>query len=187
MLFALGGVQELLAEPLWVLAQAHMFVRLKVVSESLAMIAKCSITVVMVVFAREWGLYIFSVAHVRNKQFLLFYRSIAGYKINFLNVFFFSQCVYTGFLVLCYTVYFIRFLGSKEATENSFPLHHLGELLPYRIEGEVKKGSTVCYSVLNTGFFTTRLMSLFTMDCSHLLLSVASDWLEPCPAHLELL
>lgn len=107
-LFALGGVQELLAEPLWVLAQAHMFVRLKVVSESLAMIAKCSITVVMVVFAREWGLYIFSVAH----------------------------CVYTGFLVLCYTVYFIRFLGSKEATENSFPLHHLGELLPYRIEGE---------------------------------------------------
>lgn len=66
-LFALSGVQELLAEPLWVLAQAHMFVRLKVVAESLAMIAKCSITVVLVVFAREWGLYIFSAAHVRNK------------------------------------------------------------------------------------------------------------------------
>lgn len=66
-LFALSGVQELLAEPLWVLAQAHMFVRLKVVAESLAMIAKCSITVVLVVFAREWGLYIFSAAHVRNE------------------------------------------------------------------------------------------------------------------------
>lgn len=66
-LFALSGVQELLAEPLWVLAQAHMFVRLKVVAESLAMIAKCSMTVVLVVFAREWGLYIFSAAHVRNK------------------------------------------------------------------------------------------------------------------------
>lgn len=66
-LFALSGVQELLAEPLWVLAQAHMFVRLKVVAESLAMIAKCSITVVLVMFAREWGLYIFSAAHVRNE------------------------------------------------------------------------------------------------------------------------
>ncbi|KAF3689795.1 Protein RFT1 -like protein [Channa argus] len=62
-LFALAGVQELLAEPLWVLAQTHMFVRLKVVAESLAMIAKCSITVVLIVFAREWGLYIFSAAH----------------------------------------------------------------------------------------------------------------------------
>ncbi len=73
-LFALSGVQELLAEPLWVLAQAHMFVRLKVVAESLAMIAKCSITVVLVVFFREWGLYVFSIAHVRNnsKSFLLF-------------------------------------------------------------------------------------------------------------------
>lgn len=71
--FALSGVQELLAEPLWVLAQAHMFVHLKVVAESLAMIAKCSVTVVLVVFAREWGLYIFSVAHVRNfSNFALF-------------------------------------------------------------------------------------------------------------------
>uniref|UniRef100_A0A3Q4GIF0 Protein RFT1 homolog n=1 Tax=Neolamprologus brichardi TaxID=32507 RepID=A0A3Q4GIF0_NEOBR len=101
-LFALSGVQELLAEPLWVLAQAHMFVRLKVVAESLAMIAKCSITVVLVVFSREWGLYIFSAAHL----------------------------VYTGILVLCYAVYFIRFLGSKEAARNSFPLRRVRDLLP---------------------------------------------------------
>uniref|UniRef100_A0A8C9YXZ0 Protein RFT1 homolog n=1 Tax=Sander lucioperca TaxID=283035 RepID=A0A8C9YXZ0_SANLU len=100
-LFALSGVQELLAEPLWVLAQAHMFVRLKVVAESLAMIAKCSMTVVLVVFAREWGLYIFSAAHL----------------------------VYTGFLVLCYAVYFIRFLGSQEAAKKGFPLHRVGDLL----------------------------------------------------------
>lgn len=67
-LFALSGVQELLAEPLWVLAQAHMFVRLKVVAESLAMVAKCSVTVVVVVLAPEWGLYIFSAAHVRKEK-----------------------------------------------------------------------------------------------------------------------
>uniref|UniRef100_A0A3Q0TAB8 Protein RFT1 homolog n=1 Tax=Amphilophus citrinellus TaxID=61819 RepID=A0A3Q0TAB8_AMPCI len=109
MLFALSGVQELLVEPLWVLAQAHMFVRLKVVAESLAMIAKCSITVILVVFAREWGLYIFSAAHL----------------------------VYTGFLVLCYAAYFIRFLGSKEAARKSFPLRRVGDLLPRREYGEV--------------------------------------------------
>uniref|UniRef100_A0A8C6U6E9 Protein RFT1 homolog n=1 Tax=Neogobius melanostomus TaxID=47308 RepID=A0A8C6U6E9_9GOBI len=107
-LFALGGVQELLAEPLWVLAQAHMFVRLKVVSESLAMIAKCSITVVLVVFARDWGLYIFAAAH----------------------------CVYTGFLVICYAAYFVRFLGSKEAYMKGFPLQSVRELLPGKTFGE---------------------------------------------------
>lgn len=67
-LFALSGVQELLAEPLWVLAQAHMFVRLKVVAESLAMVAKCGVTVFLVVLAPQWGLHIFSAAHVRRKK-----------------------------------------------------------------------------------------------------------------------
>ncbi|KAM9859373.1 man(5)GlcNAc(2)-PP-dolichol translocation protein RFT1 [Aulostomus maculatus] len=107
-LFALAGVQELLAEPLWVLAQAHMFVRLKVVAESLAMIAKCTVTVVLVVSASEWGLYIFSAAHL----------------------------VYTGALVLCYLVYFLRFMASKEATEKSFPLQSVGDLLPHTANGE---------------------------------------------------
>uniref|UniRef100_H3CC36 Protein RFT1 homolog n=1 Tax=Tetraodon nigroviridis TaxID=99883 RepID=H3CC36_TETNG len=107
-LFALSGVQELLAEPLWVLAQAHMFVRLKVVAESLAMVAKCSVTVVLVVLAPEWGLYIFSAAHL----------------------------LYTGSLVLCYAVYFIKFLGSEEAAKKSFPLHKVGDLLPSRADGE---------------------------------------------------
>uniref|UniRef100_A0A674MZI3 Protein RFT1 homolog n=1 Tax=Takifugu rubripes TaxID=31033 RepID=A0A674MZI3_TAKRU len=103
-LFALSGVQELLAEPLWVLAQAHMFVRLKVVAESLAMVAKCSVTVVLVVLAPKWGLYIFSAAHL----------------------------LYTGSLVLCYVIYFIKFLGSEEAAKKRFPLHHVGDLLPSR-------------------------------------------------------
>ncbi|KAM4582655.1 man(5)GlcNAc(2)-PP-dolichol translocation protein RFT1 [Fundulus diaphanus] len=108
LLFALSGVQELLAEPLWVLAQAHMFVRLKVIAESLAMIAKCSVTVVLVVFAPDWGLYIFSAAHL----------------------------VYTGFLVVCYVVYFIRFLGSQEAAKKTFPLRRIRDLLPCKADGE---------------------------------------------------
>ncbi|KAM4613267.1 man(5)GlcNAc(2)-PP-dolichol translocation protein RFT1 [Polymixia lowei] len=107
-IFALAAVQELLAEPLWVLAQAHMFVRLKVVAESLAMIAKCVLTVVLVVSFPEQGLYIFSAA----------------------------QLVYTGFLVLCYAVFFLRFLGSEEANKNCFPLYHVRDLLPRRAEGK---------------------------------------------------
>ncbi|KAL0978355.1 hypothetical protein UPYG_G00169430 [Umbra pygmaea] len=107
-LFALSALQELLAEPLWVLAQAHMFVRLKVVAESLAMVAKCVLTVVLVVSAPHWGLYIFSAA----------------------------QLVYTGFLVLCYVVYFLRFLGSEEAKRNAFPLQRMADLLPSRVKGK---------------------------------------------------
>lgn len=38
---------------------------LQVVSESLAMITKCLITVVLVFSAPQWGLYIFSAAQVR--------------------------------------------------------------------------------------------------------------------------
>ncbi|KAG7283212.1 hypothetical protein CRUP_004954 [Coryphaenoides rupestris] len=92
-LFALAALQELLAEPLWVLAQAHMFVRLKVVAESLAMVAKCVLTVVLVL-------------------------------------------VYTGFLVLCYLVYFVLFLGSEDANKKCFPICNVGELLPRMASGE---------------------------------------------------
>ncbi|XP_019736604.1 protein RFT1 homolog isoform X2 [Hippocampus comes] len=108
LLFGLAGVQELLAEPLWVLAQVHMFVKLKVVAESLAMLAKCSVTVVLVMSAREWGLYIFSAAHL----------------------------VYTGVLVLCYAVYFLHFLPSKEAIESNFPLRNIRDLMPHKAHGE---------------------------------------------------
>ncbi|XP_061114253.1 protein RFT1 homolog [Conger conger] len=107
-LFALAALQELLAEPLWVLAQAHMFVRLKVVAESLAMVARCVLTMVLVVWAPQWGLYIFSAA----------------------------QLVYTGFLVMCYAVFFLRFLSSGEAERQAFPLCRVGDLLPSRVGGE---------------------------------------------------
>ncbi|KAG7326306.1 hypothetical protein KOW79_009707 [Hemibagrus wyckioides] len=107
-IFCMAALTELLAEPLWVLAHAHMLVRLKVIAESLAIIAKCLVTVMMVVSAPRWGLYIFSAA----------------------------QCVYAGFLCLCYVVYFVRFLGSEKAAKNSFPLRHISELLPTTMKGQ---------------------------------------------------
>ncbi|XP_003789541.1 protein RFT1 homolog [Otolemur garnettii] len=61
-LFGLSAVVELLGEPFWVLAQAHMFVKLKVVAESLSVILKSILTAFLVLWLPHWGLYIFSLA-----------------------------------------------------------------------------------------------------------------------------
>ncbi|CAI9590368.1 unnamed protein product [Staurois parvus] len=100
--FGVSAVVELLAEPFWVLAQAHLFVRLKVVAESLAIILRCSVTVILVLLFPQWGLLIFS----------------------------FTQILYTSLLALCYILYFAKFLGSKEAAKKQFPLHSMKEFLP---------------------------------------------------------
>ncbi|XP_067854414.1 man(5)GlcNAc(2)-PP-dolichol translocation protein RFT1 isoform X2 [Heptranchias perlo] len=102
MAFGLSAVVELLSEPLWVLAQVHMLVRLKVMAESLAMVAKCVLTVVCVTLVPHWGLYIFSL----------------------------TQLVYTSFLLACYAIYFVKFIGSQEAQRTSFPLSRVTDLLP---------------------------------------------------------
>ncbi|XP_048878504.1 protein RFT1 homolog isoform X1 [Brienomyrus brachyistius] len=107
-LFGLSAIQELLCEPLWVLAQAHMFVRLKVVAESLAMVARCLLTVLLMVSVPQLGLYVFCTA----------------------------QLLYTGCLVLCYTAYFLHFLGSPAAKRMTFPFHCIGDLLPSVGNGE---------------------------------------------------
>ncbi|XP_032146093.1 protein RFT1 homolog isoform X3 [Sapajus apella] len=61
-LFGLSAVVELLGEPFWFLAQAHMFVKLKVIAESLSIILKSVLTVFLVLWLPHWGLYIFSLA-----------------------------------------------------------------------------------------------------------------------------
>ncbi|KAG8436262.1 hypothetical protein GDO86_007385 [Hymenochirus boettgeri] len=100
--FGFSAVVELLAEPFWVLAQAHVFVKLKVVAESLAIITRCCITVILVLLSPHWGLIIFSIA----------------------------QILYTSVLALCYIIYFTRFLGSPEAQKKSFPVERMNEFLP---------------------------------------------------------
>ncbi|CAH2312404.1 RFT1 homolog [Pelobates cultripes] len=100
--FGLSAVIELLSEPFWVLAQAHLFIRLKVVTESLAIIIRCSITVILVLFCPHWGLIIFSLA----------------------------QIIYTSILALCYILYFARFLDSPEAKKKSFPFTKMRDFFP---------------------------------------------------------
>uniref|UniRef100_A0A8C6J7U2 Protein RFT1 homolog n=1 Tax=Melopsittacus undulatus TaxID=13146 RepID=A0A8C6J7U2_MELUD len=106
--FGLSAIVELLGEPFWVLAQAHLFVRLKVIAESLSVVSKCILTVILVVLYPQWGLYIFSLA----------------------------QLLYTSVLVLCYVIYFVMFLGSPEATKKTFPVTRMKALLPNLVEDE---------------------------------------------------
>ncbi|XP_008063849.1 protein RFT1 homolog [Carlito syrichta] len=102
-LFGFSAVVELLGEPFWVLAQAHMFIRLKVIAESLSVILKSVLTAFLVLWLPHWGLYIFSLA----------------------------QLFYTAVLVLCYVIYFTKLLGSPEATkQHTLPVSRVMDLLP---------------------------------------------------------
>uniref|UniRef100_A0A8C3X368 Protein RFT1 homolog n=1 Tax=Catagonus wagneri TaxID=51154 RepID=A0A8C3X368_9CETA len=101
--FGLSAVVELLGEPLWVLAQAHMFVRLKVIAESLSVILKSILTALLVLWLPHWGLYIFSLA----------------------------QLFFTAVLVFCYVIYFTKLLGSPESSKRQvLPVSRMTDLLP---------------------------------------------------------
>ncbi|XP_040310739.1 man(5)GlcNAc(2)-PP-dolichol translocation protein RFT1 [Herpailurus yagouaroundi] len=102
-LFGLSAVVELLGEPFWVLAQAQMFVKLKVIAESLSVILKSVLTAFLVLWSPHWGLYIFSLA----------------------------QLFYTAVLVLCYVIYFTKLLGSSESTkQQTLPVSRMTDMLP---------------------------------------------------------
>ncbi|XP_048211790.1 protein RFT1 homolog [Perognathus longimembris pacificus] len=102
-LFGLSAVVELLGEPFWVLAQAHMFIKLKVIAESLSVILRSILTAFLVMWLPHWGLYIFSLA----------------------------QIFYTTVLVLCYVIYFTKLLSSPESTkQQTLPVSRITDLLP---------------------------------------------------------
>ncbi|XP_023571440.1 protein RFT1 homolog isoform X4 [Octodon degus] len=102
-LFGLSAVVELLGEPLWVLAQAHMFVRLKVTAESLSVIFRSILIALLVLWLPHLGLYIFSLA----------------------------QLFYTSVLVLCYVFYFTKLLSSPEPIkQQTLPISSITDLLP---------------------------------------------------------
>ncbi|XP_006876121.1 PREDICTED: protein RFT1 homolog [Chrysochloris asiatica] len=102
-LFGLAAVVELLGEPFWVVAQAHMFVKLKVTAESLSVIFKSVLIASLVLYLPHWGLYIFSLA----------------------------QLFFTTVLVLCYVIYFTKLLGSPDSSkQHTLPLSRMRDLLP---------------------------------------------------------
>ncbi|XP_058516467.1 LOW QUALITY PROTEIN: protein RFT1 homolog [Ochotona princeps] len=97
------AVVELLGEPFWVLAQAHMFDKLKVLAESLSVILKSVLTACLGLWLPHWGLHIFSLA----------------------------QLFYTAVLVLCHVVYFTNLLGSPGSSKpQALAVSRITDLLP---------------------------------------------------------
>ncbi|XP_072437796.1 man(5)GlcNAc(2)-PP-dolichol translocation protein RFT1 isoform X3 [Chiloscyllium punctatum] len=132
--FGLSAIVELLSEPLWILAQVHMLVRLKVIAESLAIVAKCVLTVLCVTIVPHWGLYIFSVAQVRDfiqkKTTLLAKPNKPDTERMLLRSTSTLSLLYSGCLLTCYVLYFMKYIGSQEAQRKSFPLSTVSDVLP---------------------------------------------------------
>ena len=75
MCFAFCALLELMAEPLWIVFQCHLFVKLKVVIEGLAVLFRCITAVLLVYFIPSLGLLAFCCAQLIQSltYFLLYY------------------------------------------------------------------------------------------------------------------
>lgn len=110
--FAASGSIELLSEQLWVVAQAFVFLRLKVIIEGIANFARCVITLGLVVFLPDLGIISFCLA----------------------------QIVFSVLSMVLYYVYFIHYIQNtrKEegSTTNDFPLKSIRDFFPQSVPGK---------------------------------------------------
>ncbi|XP_076804473.1 man(5)GlcNAc(2)-PP-dolichol translocation protein RFT1-like [Clavelina lepadiformis] len=94
---------ELFAEPLWIIGQTFLFVKLKVISEGLAILVKTIVTVLLVVWYPQWGLISFCCAMV-------------AFSITYI-------AVYYG--------YFFWFITSGKVKQiEDFPIHSVRDFFP---------------------------------------------------------
>ena len=79
--FAFCAVLELIAEPLWIVFQCHLFVRLKVVIEGLAVLFRCITAMMLVYFIPSLGLLAFCFAQFVQSltYFILYYAYFSHY------------------------------------------------------------------------------------------------------------
>lgn len=106
-MFMMSVVIELLAEPLWIVGQVLLFVRLRVIIEGIALALRCILTVVFIVYFPKWKLWAFCVAQVMH-----------------------SVC----YSSLYYT-YFIYYLRSGDK-DKEFPFKSLRDLFPKSVPGQ---------------------------------------------------
>ncbi|XP_052802408.1 protein RFT1 homolog [Mya arenaria] len=100
--FALATVLNCLSQPLFVLAQKHMFVKLKVFSQGIAEVCKSVLTVFLVIYFPSLGLYNFALA----------------------------QVVYGVVISLVYYVYFIYYIVVYGKKDDTFPFTSVSQLFP---------------------------------------------------------
>ena len=110
--FAASGSIELLSEQLWVVAQAFVFLRLKVIIEGIANFARCVITLGLVVFLPDLGIISFCLA----------------------------QIVFSVLSMVLYYVYFIHYIQNaakeQDSTTNDFPLKSIRDFFPQSVPGK---------------------------------------------------
>ena len=111
LVFAASGSIELLSEQLWVVAQAFVFLRLKVIIEGIANFARCVITLVLVVFLPDLGIISFCLA----------------------------QMAFSVLSMVLHYVYFIYYIQvapkAQDPTANDFPLKSVRDFFPKTIPG----------------------------------------------------
>ncbi|KAK2185795.1 hypothetical protein NP493_222g02001 [Ridgeia piscesae] len=105
--YALSVFIELLAEPLWVVSQLFLFVRLKVLIEGTALTVRCVLTVLLVLLFPHWGVMTFALA----------------------------QVIFTSVYTIMYYAYFIYIIQTGQVPED-FPFKTFRELLPRSIPGK---------------------------------------------------
>jgi len=98
---------QLVIEPLWVLAQSNLFIKLKVITEGSAMIIKCLLTIFLIIYKPQWGLLCFCV----------------------------SQAAHCLVHIIAYYGYFLWLLSDKKRQKRDLPLLHLSETLPSSLDG----------------------------------------------------
>ena len=110
--FAASGSIELLSEQLWVVAQAFVFLRLKVTIEGIANFVRCVITLGLVVFIPELGIISFCLAQM-------------------------AFSILSMVLYYVYFTYFIQNVSKEEGTTaEDFPLKSLRDFFPRTIPGK---------------------------------------------------
>ncbi|XP_022104957.1 protein RFT1 homolog [Acanthaster planci] len=100
--YAISAVLELSAQPLLVLGQAMLFVKLKVVVEGLAIGGRSMLVAVLVIFFPQWGIYAFCI----------------------------SQLGYTVIYVSLYYTYFVYYILKKGRRDEDFPMKSVRDLFP---------------------------------------------------------
>lgn len=112
LVFAASGSLELLSEQLWVVAQAFVFLRLKVVIEGIANFARCVITLGLVLFVPDLGIITFCIA----------------------------QMAFSILVMVLYYLYFIYYIQTaakqQGTTENDFPLKSIQDFFPKTVTGK---------------------------------------------------
>ncbi|XP_064632920.1 protein RFT1 homolog isoform X2 [Lineus longissimus] len=108
--FAVSTVIENLAEPLWVISQAFLFVRLRAIVDGICLALRVLLTAVAVTYFPHWGLFGACCAHI------------------------ISTVVYP----VIYYGYFIYYLSThqKEIETDKFPLRSWKDFLPKQTNGQ---------------------------------------------------